>query len=241
MPIGVLADSLGILLGGLIGAAFGKKLPRHIQLALPSVFGCGSVLMGIPNIVKLETMPAVVLSLIVGTLIGEAVLLERRFEQAGAFMGPRIAKLFHAESSDNQEMLVDFVSALVLFCASGTGIFGSLQSGLDGDHTILITKAILDFFTAAIFAITVGYMTAFICIPQTIIMLALFCSAKLLMPVIPDTMLNDFMACGGILIFATGLRIAKIHQFPIGSMIPAMILVMSVSAAWNTWIAPLLG
>ena len=72
-------------------------------------------------------------------------------------------------------------------------------------------------------------------------MLLLFFSARLLMPVISDSMLNDFMACGGILMFVTGFRIAKVREFPIGSMIPAMVLVMPLSWAWTSWIAPILG
>ena len=44
------------------------------------------------------------------------------------------------------------VTAMVLFCASGTGIYGSLTSGMTGDHSILIAKSILDFLTAMIFA-----------------------------------------------------------------------------------------
>ncbi len=228
------------MLGGLLGAVFGKKIPEHIRLVLPAAFGSCSMLMGVSNIIKMKTMPAVVLSVILGTLIGEAFRLELRFKQLGGWMGPKIAALFHADASGDETVLVDFVSALVLFCASGTGIFGALQSGLNGDHTLLVTKSILDFFTAVIFAVSVGHMIAFISIPQMVVMLTLFFSAKLLMPVISETMLADFMACGGILVFVTGFRIAKIKDFPIGSMIPAMALVMPVSWIWNAFIAPLI-
>ena len=240
MPIGVFLNAAAILLGGFLGAVFGKKIPEHIRDVLPAAFGGCSMLMGVANIIKLNTMPAVVLSVILGTLIGEAFRLETRFKQLGGWMGPKIAALFHADTNGDETVLVDFVSVLVLFCASGTGIFGSLQSGLNGDHTLLVTKSILDFFTAVIFAVSVGYLVAFICVPQMMIMLILFFSAKLLMPVISATMLADFMACGGVLIFVTGFRVAKIKNFPIGSMLPAMALVMPVSWLWTTYIAPLI-
>nr|VXZ90170.1 Protein of uncharacterised function (DUF554) [Klebsiella pneumoniae] len=38
-----------------------------------------------------------------------------------------------------------FIAVLILFCASGTGIFGALTEGMTGDPTILLTKSILDF------------------------------------------------------------------------------------------------
>ena len=58
------------------------------------------------------------------------------------------------------------VTIIVLFCASGTGIYGSLDSGMSGDHTILISKSILDFFTAMIFGGTLGMVVAAVAIPQ---------------------------------------------------------------------------
>ena len=47
-------------------------------------------------------------------------------------------------------------------------------------------------------------------------------------------------ARGGFLLIATGLRIAKIENFPVADMIPAMVLVMPLSALWTNVIVPLL-
>ena len=69
MPIGVFLNAIAILLGGFLGAVFGKMIPEHIRDVLPAAFGGCSMLMGVANIIKLNTMPAVVLSVILGTLI----------------------------------------------------------------------------------------------------------------------------------------------------------------------------
>ena len=53
-------------------------------------------------------------------------------------------------------------------------------------------------------------------------------------------MIGDFKACGGVLFIATGGRIAKMQDFPVADMIPAMVLVMPLSALWTNYIAPLL-
>ena len=45
---------------------------------------------------------------------------------------------------------------------------------------------------------------------------------------------------GGFLLIATGCRIAKMQDFPVADMIPAMMLVMPLSALWTNYIAPLL-
>ena len=109
-----------------------------------------------------------------------------------------------------EEYMSMLVTIIVLFCASGTGIYGALDSGMSGDHTILISKSVLDFFTAMIFGGTLGMVIA------------------------------DFKACGGFLLLATGFRIAKIHDFPVADMIPAMVLVMPASWFWVNMIVPVL-
>ena len=39
---------------------------------------------------------------------------------------------------------------------------------------------------------------------------------------------------------ATGSRMAKIKEFPVADMIPAMAIVMPVSWLWSGWLLPLL-
>jgi hypothetical protein len=52
-------------------------------------------------------------------------------------------------------------------------------------------------------------------------------------------MINDFKACGGFLLIATGFRMLKLKMFPTADMIPAMILVMPISFLWVNYILPL--
>ena len=111
---------------------------------------------------------------------------------------------------------------------------------MSGDHSILIAKSILDFFTAMIFACQLGAVTALVAVPQLVIFLLLFFCAKLIYPLTTPTMINDFKACGGLIMLATGLRIARLKSFPIADMIPAMVLVWFTSALWTGIINPLL-
>ena len=102
---------------------------------------------------------------------------------------------------------------------------------------LLFSKAILDFFTAAIFAAGLGIMVALVAVPQFLVMIILFFSAVMIMPLTNEIMLADFTACGGVLMLATGLRISGIKWFPIANMIPAMILIMPFSWMWMAFIA----
>jgi uncharacterized membrane protein YqgA involved in biofilm formation len=110
---------------------------------------------------------------------------------------------------------------------------------MSGDHSILISKSILDLPTAMIFACTLGVVVSLIAVPQFLIFMLLFVLAKVIFPLTTPVMINDFKAAGGVLLLATGFRMLKLRNFPVADMIPAMILIMPVSWFWVNYILPL--
>ncbi|MGN0764370.1 MAG: DUF554 domain-containing protein [Aristaeellaceae bacterium] len=233
MPVGVICNVLAVALGGLTGSLAGNRLSREFKEKLNLVFGICSMGIGISSIILMQHMPAVILALILGTILGITAHLGKHIENGGK----RLAKLIPGQGATDNALLV---TTIVLFCASGTGIYGAIVSGMSGDHSILLAKSILDLFTAMIFACSLGMVTSLVAIPQFIIFVILFLCARLIFPLTTPAMVNDFKACGGLIMLATGLRIAKIHDFPIADMIPAMLLVWPISYAWAAWIVPML-
>lgn len=243
-PSGIIINVFTVILGGLFGAMLGSKLPKDLRATLNLIFGACSMTMGISYIVKMQTLPALMLATIVGTAVGHLVHLEDGVANvARKLRGPvaALAKSDPAGDMSDEEWMDRYIAAVVLFCASGTGIFGAMQSGLTGDQSILISKAILDFFAAAIFAADLGYMTPLIGVPQFVVMIVLFLLAGLIMPLTNDVMMGDFHACGGILTLCAGLRICGIKSFPITNMLPAMLLIMPFSHLFSAIILPLIG
>lgn len=232
--LGPWINSGALLLGGALGALLGKIIPKRVKEALPLSCGIMSVSIGAVMMNKVHAIPPVAMALLAGAFIGELLYLEKRLENAINWIQGRISRGSAAQGARAipQGFIVKFVTILVLFCISGMGIFGSMQEGISGDPAILITKSILDLFTAAIFATELGLAVMLIAIPQIIIQSALFFGAVLLLPLITPTMQADFSACGGIVMLATGLRICGIKIFPIVNMLPALILVMPLSALW---------
>lgn len=234
MPIGVICNTIAIALGGVAGAVFGSRLSAEFKEKLNLVFGICALGIGISSTVLMANLPAVILSLILGTILGTVLRLGDRISKGGE----RMAALFPRKEGNQDTALL--VTGIVLFCASGTGVFGSIVSGMNGDHSILLAKSILDLFTAMIFACSLGMVVSAIAVPQFVIFLLLFLLAKVIYPLTTPSMINDFKAVGGLILLATGLRIAKIRDFPIADMIPAMLLVWPISWMWTAWIAPLL-
>ena len=242
MPIGVIIDAASVAIGGILGALAGHKLPAYLKTQLNIVLGLCSMGMGISSIGLMKNMPAVIFAIVLGSGIGLAVGLGGWINKGAEELQKPITKVAGQPVPLSQEEFIStLVTVIVLFCASGTGIYGSLDAGMTGDNVILISKSILDLFTAAVFACNLGYVVSLVALPQLVLFLALFYGARGILPLTTPDMIADFKACGGFLMVATGLRMTKIKEFPIADMIPAMILAMPFSWMWTNWITPLLG
>ena len=241
MPIGVIVNVLSVAAGGIIGSLTGNLLTEDFKEKINMIFGCCSMAMGISSIVLMENMPAVVFSVIIGTMIGLFVHLGDRITDAGRIMQKAVNRILPAGSSriPQEEFNATLVTIIVLFCASGTGIYGSLVAGMSGDHSILFAKSILDLFTAMIFACTLGYVVVLVAVPQLIIFMILFALGGMVIPHTTPSMIADFKACGGFLMLATGFRMIKVKMFPTADMLPSMLLVMPISLFWASVVMPL--
>ena len=213
MPLGVIVNSSVIIIGGLIGTLVGNNLSDDFKDKINMIFGCCSMAMGISTIVLMENMPGLMQKLV------------------SRFIAP-------TSGISEEDFNATLLTVIVLFCASGTGIYGSLVAGMSGDHSILFAKSILDLFTALIFACTLGAVVCAIAVPQFIIFFILFALGGVIIPHTTPSMINDFKACGGFLMLATGFRMIKVKMFPTADMLPSMVLVMPVSLFWVSAVMP---
>lgn len=234
MPTGIIIDVIAVILGGITGTALKSRLSESLKDQMNTIMGLCAMCMGISTVVLMKNLPAVVFSVILGTLIGLLIHFGNGIQKGVSLT---LNKVMKDVSSDVINLMV---TAVVLFSASGTGIYGALDAGMTGNHSVLIAKAILDFFTAVIFACKLGKATSFIAIPQFLVLFGIFCLAKAIVPLCSDVMIADFKACGGFVLVATGLRIMKVKDFPVADMTLGMVLVMPVSYAWVTWLMPLI-
>lgn len=150
MPTGVMINVTAVILGGLTGSILGSRLSENLKETMNSILGMCALCMGISTVVLMKNLPAVVFSVILGTLIGLGLRFGIGIQKASGMVLNRVMKDVSSEISDMM------LTAVVLFCASGTGIYGALDAGMTGNHSVLVAKAVLDFFTAMIFACKLG-------------------------------------------------------------------------------------
>ena len=160
MPIGIIADVIAVALGGLTGSFVGNKLNESVKEKMTIALGVSAMAIGLVSIILVSNLPVVVLAMIAGTAIGIAIRLGSIIEK-GAF---KLSNLFRSGLDTRQN---DFIAtAIILFCASGTGIYGAMIEGISGDSSVLVSKSILDFATALIFACTAGPAVAAVAMPD---------------------------------------------------------------------------
>lgn len=150
MPIGVLINALSVVIGGLIGLTVKNRLDLDFKEKLNMIFGVCAMGMGISSVMLMKNMPAVIFSIVIGTAIGLAIHLGDRIQRGAGLMQRVASKIVKQKdtSISEEEFMTTLVTVIVLFCASGTGIYGSIVSGMTGDNSILIAKSVLDLFTA---------------------------------------------------------------------------------------------
>ena len=176
MPTGILCNVASVVAGGFVGSIIGEKLSDQLKQTMTIVFGVCAMAMGISTIPGMRNMPAVIFAVVFGTSLGLAIHFGNLVNTGGRAMQKVIGKFIKNPSNgmSEKEFTDELVTVIVLFCASGTGIYGTIVSGMNGDHSILISKSILDLPTAMIFACSLGVVVAFIAVPQLVIFMLLF-------------------------------------------------------------------
>ncbi|HBT88024.1 DUF554 domain-containing protein [Desulfobacter sp.] len=232
--IGPFVNGAAIIVGGVSGAVLGERVSKNLRHKMPMIFGCASMGLGIAMVVKVTFLPVAILSLLLGSIMGELIHLEAGIEKVAGIVPRMMDKVVTPPKNglSQEEYMEKFIAILVLFCASGTGVFGAIKEGMTGDASLLIVKAFLDLFTAGIFAIALGFPVATLAIPQFIIQTGLFLGAATIIPLTSPAMIADFSAVGGLIMFATGFQICGIVSFPIANMLPSLLIAMPISALW---------
>jgi uncharacterized protein len=225
--IGVLINGAAVIAGGLIGLLFKKGIPDSIEKSMNKAMGLVVVIIGINGIISnMFSIGAdgllhssgellLVVSFAIGTLIGELLKLDEKIE---SFSG-KIERHFKIEGFTN-----GFITAASIFCIGAMGIIGSINSGLTGDHSTLITKSIIDFVTAIVLASSLGIGVMFAFIPVVVYQGVICLFAGLLSNILVGELLAQVCMIGFTLIICVGLNLMANLKFKTVNMLPALLI-----------------
>ncbi len=218
--LGTIVNTIAVIIGASIGLLLKKGLPEKLEDTMMKGLGLCTLFLGIRGSLEGNNSLILIISMVVGALIGEGIDLDEKLNRFGKWLENK----FKSKDGDKVSIAEGFVSASLLFCVGAMTVVGSLQSGLMGNHEMLFNKSMLDFVAAIIFASSMGigvlFSAAFVLVYQGAITLA----AQWVAPFLTDTIIAEMTCVGSVIIIGIGLNLLGITKLKVMNYVPAIFI-----------------
>ncbi|GCF10422.1 DUF554 domain-containing protein [Dictyobacter arantiisoli] len=240
---GTLINFSTVMVGGVFGLLIGERLSERIKAIVIASIGLITVVMGVSSAIATRNTLIPLLALVVGSVIGELINIDKGINWLGDWLKKRFSR------ADNpQNFTAAFVIASLQFCVGPLTILGSINDGLTGDFRLLAIKAVLDGFSAIIFASSFGIGTLFAGATILIVQGGISLLAGLVKPLlVSDPHLSmaqqprviELAAVGGVILIGLALNILDIKRIKVANMLPALLIAPLIVALLNIFGIPI--
>lgn len=218
--IGAIVNTIAVAAGSLIGLLLHRFISKKQGDPLMKAMGFVTLYIGITGILDDSAkVMVIIISLIVGTLIGEVLRLDDHLNSFAS----GIEKRFQNENG-TISIAEGFVSASLLFCVGAMTIVGSLQAGLTGDSAMIFTKSLMDFCSSIIFASTMGIGVLLSAVFVLVFQGGITLLAQWIAPFLTTDIITQMTVVGNLLILALGLNLVGATKIKVINMLPAIVL-----------------
>ncbi len=215
--IGTLINCAAILLGSLLGLLLRKGMKPSIKQTVMQGLGLSVVLIGITGAIKTSNILLVIISMVIGGVIGSLIDIEAKMERLGAYAQRKLTK-----DGDGSTFARGFVTASLVFCVGAMAVVGALDSGIRGDHTTLIAKAALDGVASVVFASSLGAGVMLSALPVLVYQGAIALLGNVIAPFLSDIVVAEMSAVGGLLILGIGINMLLDKDIKVANLLPAI-------------------
>ena len=231
--LGTIINVAGVLIGGLCGLLFGKRLAERFQETLMSAVGICVLFLGISGCLEemfvitadgLKSSGSMMMigCFAIGALLGEWLNLELHMEEFGEWLKRKTG-------SDGDNRFVDgFVTTSLTICIGAMAVVGSIQDGISGNYSTLAAKAALDLIIVLIMTASMGKGCIFSAIPVALFQGSITLLAGVIEPLMTDQSLSNLSLTGNMLIFCVGVNLIWGKKIKVANLLPAIFL----AAAW---------
>lgn len=222
--LGTIANVTTVIIGTLIGLILTRIKDSYKETIMHGI-GLTVIIIGISMALESESIIIVLLSILAGAIIGEAIQLEKTVNRFAHWISSKFTN-----GNNSAKVAQGFITASLIFVVGAMAILGALDSGMRGDHGILYTKSILDGFTAIVLTSTLGAGVVLSVIPIFLYQGSIAILAAKINEYVPEVILTNLIteltAIGGILIIAIGLNILKVIEIRVTNLLPALFVVV---------------
>lgn len=239
MPgIGTIVNVVAVILGGIAGLLFGKKIKEDIRQSLMKAAGVAVIFIGTSGALSgllrvsengdgtLTTYGALmmIVSLIIGTLSGELLKIEKKLDRFGEWLKIK------TNATEDGGFVGAFVNTSLIICVGAMAVVGAIEDGISKNPSTLFAKALLDFLIVIIMTSTLGKGCIFAFIPIGIFQGTITALSKFAEPLLSmGTVISDMSLVGNVLIFCVGINICFGKKFNVGNMLPSLIVAIIYS------------
>ena len=153
-----------------------------------------------------------------GTVIGSAADIDGRINQFGIWLRDKTG------NEGDRQFVEAFVSASLTVCVGAMAIIGSIEDGIAGDHSILFTKAMLDFIIILAMSASMGKGCAFSALPVGLLQGSVTLLAFFLAPLATAIALANISMVGAIPIGCVGINLVFNTRIKVANMLPAIVI-----------------
>lgn len=217
--IGTLINCAAIVVGSLLGLLFRKGMNKRISDTVMQGVGLCVILIGLTGALKTENTLLMILSTVIGGVVGSLIDIDDKMNRLGAFAQRKLSR----EGEDNT-FAQGFVTASLVYCVGAMAVVGALDSGIRGDHSTLIAKAALDGITAIVFAGSLGIGVMLSAVPVLIYQGAIALLGTAIAPLLSDIVVQEMSAVGGLLIVGIGVNMLLNEKIKVANLLPAILI-----------------
>ena len=216
--LGVLVNSVAVIIGGLIGLIFKSKISDKVSKPVMVGLGVCVLYIGISGSLEGENVLIAITAIVLGIITGTVLNIDDNINK----LANKVEQKFKKENSV-ESLSEGFVTATLLFCIGAMTITGSIQAGLVNDNSILITKSILDFVSAIMLAASLGRGVLLSSISLLITQGLLVILSSVIAPYINDSLINEITCVGSLIIILIGTNLMGITKVKVADFLPAII------------------
>lgn len=217
--LGVIVNVITVLIGSCIGLLFKKGIPESVSTAAMTGLGACTLYIGISGSLCGENVLIVIASVVLGVIAGTILNIDGVINKLAHAVETKFKK-----DGKNVSVAEGLVTATLLFCVGSMTVTGSIQAGLTGDNSILITKATLDLVSSMMLASSLGAGVVLASVTVFVIQGGLVLLAGLIAPFMSTGAINEMTCVGSILIIMIGTNLMGITKIKVADFLPAIIL-----------------
>mgnify|MGYP004573592541 CR=1 FL=1 len=216
--IGTLINCTAIVAGSLLGLLFRRSMKESLSRTISQGVGLSITLIGVMGAVKTENTLLMILSMVLGGIIGSLVDIEGRMNRLGDWAQSKLVR------EGDGSFAKGFVTASLMFCIGAMAVVGALDSGIRGDHSTLIAKAALDGVISVMLASSLGVGVMLSAVPVLVYQGSIALLGNQIAPFLSNAVVREISAVGGLLIVSIGLNMVLDKNIRVANLLPAILI-----------------